>query len=232
MMGNWQELSGFIRGKSTSEKDKQDAFWERVRKNILKYVLKDDERLSSIALIKRLFPLCSEEILKSKTILNWPSTVYIAALPWLFMLEEKAATDLELRKSLISFAKKVKDLSHLKRPNVTQWFDFNFNKEGASEDAKAIKPFFQLDAQLYYTDLLKNENKIMFPSEYEEYRKKLSKNLVDNIYDKCEIIPSPYYSVLIMDGDKIGDVIKKLKEKGEKEAIKKLVRFLPNLQLK
>jgi len=226
MMGNWQEISGFIRGKSASDKDNQDSFWEQVRDSIpKKHELKDDERLSSIALIKRLFPLCSDEILNDKAMLSWPSTVYIAALPWLFKLEEKAATDLELRESLINFAKDVNILSYLKRPDVTQWFDFNFNKEGASEDAKAIKPFFQLDAQLYYADLLKNENKIIFPSEYEELRETLSKNLVDNIY-KCGIKPSPYYSVLIMDGDKIGDVIKKLKEKGEKEAIKKVSKIL------
>lgn len=58
LMGGLQEVSGWIRSK---DRDKQDGFWEALRRKVGGNEIDDGERLSAIALIKRLFPLVSQE---------------------------------------------------------------------------------------------------------------------------------------------------------------------------
>lgn len=84
LMGQWQELSGFIRSKQRSE---QDEFWKAVQETVQSRVsdleLEDGERLCAIAFIKRFFPLVAEEAIGRKLEPHgWPSTVTMAALPW------------------------------------------------------------------------------------------------------------------------------------------------------
>jgi CRISPR-associated protein Cmr2 len=90
LMGEWQELSGFIR---SQQRRKQDDFWGKVRKNIGNTLnLESGERLCAIAFVKRFFP----EVVGETTELrldaqSWPSTVLVAALPWLRKIAAKPA---------------------------------------------------------------------------------------------------------------------------------------------
>ncbi|PUB72158.1 MAG: type III-B CRISPR-associated protein Cas10/Cmr2 [gamma proteobacterium symbiont of Ctena orbiculata] len=102
MMGDYQELSGYIRAKSKSQgepksqKDRQDYFWNAIR--MQEGVdgpldIRDNERLCAIALVKRLFPKLGEINLnktigwvpggEEESVANWPSTTYMAVAPWL-----------------------------------------------------------------------------------------------------------------------------------------------------
>lgn len=102
MMGDYQELSGYIRAKSKShgepksQKDQQDEFWNAIRtQNGIDGPLdiRDNERLCAIALVKRLFPKLGkdklEEVIRwvpggsEDAVANWPSTTYMAVAPWL-----------------------------------------------------------------------------------------------------------------------------------------------------
>ena len=58
LMGNLQELSGFIRSK---ERKEQDAFWSALREKVGGHELEEGERLSAVALIKRFFCLVAQE---------------------------------------------------------------------------------------------------------------------------------------------------------------------------
>lgn len=86
LMGQWQELSGFIR---SQQKQQQDDFWEAVRAQVKaaggsELDLEKDERLCAIAFVKRCFPLVAKEAIdRDLGMENWPSTVSIAAVPWL-----------------------------------------------------------------------------------------------------------------------------------------------------
>jgi CRISPR-associated protein Cmr2 len=81
LMGHLQELSGFIRSKQRAE---QDAFWNAVREGTPDLDLEPNERLCAVAFIKRFFPSIAEETIGRKlNAQGWPSTVTIAALPWM-----------------------------------------------------------------------------------------------------------------------------------------------------
>lgn len=70
-----QELSGYIRNR---HREAQDNFWRSLRLN--EFDLREKERLSAIALIKRLFPLVSQEALGWQVETeHWPSTLEIGA---------------------------------------------------------------------------------------------------------------------------------------------------------
>ncbi len=86
LMGQWQELSGSIRSK---ERQRQDDFWRAVRDHVVatggtRLDLEEDERLCAVAFLKRFFPLVSKDAIgRDLGMDNWPSTVSIAAIPWL-----------------------------------------------------------------------------------------------------------------------------------------------------
>jgi len=81
LMGNLQELSGFIRSK---QKQQQDAFWKVVCEKTSRLDLELNERLCAVAFIKRFLPSVAEQVIGRKFELQrWPSTVSIAALPWM-----------------------------------------------------------------------------------------------------------------------------------------------------
>lgn len=78
-----QELSGWIRaaGKATQ----QDQFWERVRQSVGPYDLREGERLSAPAAVKRLFVKVDPKTLgwQPADVQRWPSTHHLAARTWL-----------------------------------------------------------------------------------------------------------------------------------------------------
>ena len=86
VMHDLQELSGHVRAASARSRQKQDEFWQqlRARGRLSPLELRDNERLSAIALVKRLFPLVSDVALGWNVDQSrWPSTAHIAARPWI-----------------------------------------------------------------------------------------------------------------------------------------------------
>jgi CRISPR-associated protein Cmr2 len=91
LMGDWQELSGFVRSR---ERGKQDEFWRALKVHVdatsgNSLQLDENERLCAMALIKRLFPHVAKEALgwtpswDGHRALTWPSTPRLAASGWL-----------------------------------------------------------------------------------------------------------------------------------------------------
>ena len=84
VMHDLQELSGYVRPESNDSRNRQDRFWNGVRRGLGPLELRDNERLCAIAFVKRLFPQVAQEGLGwSLDTSHWPSTVYIGAVPWL-----------------------------------------------------------------------------------------------------------------------------------------------------
>lgn len=113
IMGDWQELSGWVRSRSALDREAQDKFWQELREGIDRSLygkvkqlgtleLRRNERLCAISLIKRLFPVLPEARIvaalgfvpdrpvvyadsdrRYARIRKWPSTAYMAAIPWL-----------------------------------------------------------------------------------------------------------------------------------------------------
>ncbi len=81
VMHDLQELSGHVRAQNRRA---QDRFWEHVHDGIDSLDLRDNERLCAVALVKRLLPKVAPEALGWEVDASrWPSTVYVAAVPWL-----------------------------------------------------------------------------------------------------------------------------------------------------
>ncbi|WP_449241547.1 type III-B CRISPR-associated protein Cas10/Cmr2 [Desulfoscipio gibsoniae] len=212
IMGNLQELSGYIRARK-SEKEKQDAFWAALRKKV-ELELREDERLCAIAFIKRFFPLLAGRVIWGVP-LSYPSTTYIAAAHWM----EKAmrentvlacdyaalATNSKLIKSMgVHSCGAIKCINHLvdKQP--------------------CLEKFARLSANLFYNSILDNDG--VWPENTLSKREQLKKLL-----NKFNGHPGSYYSVLLMDGDEMGVLLQKFKAREVSNALACFSQKVPSI---
>jgi CRISPR-associated protein Cmr2 len=91
IMPELQEISGHVRA---TDRARQDAFWSAMRTRTGDLDLRDNERLSAVALVKRLYPRVAQKALGfALDVTHWPSTVDVAAVPWLQQLRAVAGQD-------------------------------------------------------------------------------------------------------------------------------------------
>jgi CRISPR-associated protein Cmr2 len=166
----------------------------------------DGERLCALALIKRLFPKVSEKAIGWEVeAKNWPSTPYIAAIPWLERVIDIACEEAN------DFAGQVKNAAE------------DAERKGISRQigsfSSRTEPFLNLDGNFYFenalidckrtpldgtpTSLKKCEEE---PEDTKEIRKKLRIQL-SRIAEKTGSRPSPFYAMLLMDGDNMGKLM-------------------------
>jgi len=206
IMGDWQEISGFIRSKE-KERLKQDAFWKRLRSKTGGMDLREGERLCSIALIKRMFPGASKESIGWKVDAeNWPSTAYVAAIPWL-KLAEKSSPDLcsKYARAVLAAA------PGSKRKGIS-------DKIGLSGNAMTLD-FLNLDGNFYFKGAIdscdrtplegtpKDDDCEKETNEVRQARSDL-KSTLKELINKTGSSPSSFYGLLIMDGDNMGKLIR------------------------
>lgn len=202
IMGEWQEISGYVRAKDSK---KQDKFWSRLQKETGGMDLRRGERLCSIALIKRMFPKVSEDVIGWNVDANlWPSTLYVAAIPWLktvLVRPELATRADEYAEAAISVTEQIK------REGVSERI-FGENGKGHR--------FLEIDGNFYFKAALKNSRRTPLKDtpddgeETEQVRKK-RKDLIESLnelYDKSGNEPFPFYGMLLMDGDNMGKLIR------------------------
>ena len=132
IMGDWQELSGLVRSR---DRNAQDEFWASLQQSskIGRLELRDGERLCAISAIKRLFPKLSESALvdkigwipggNPKAVGSWPSTAYMAALPWLIHLAQDKDGQLHLHDyfAVVQQTLAQKDLAKLASERATSF---------------------------------------------------------------------------------------------------------------
>ena len=208
MMPELQELSGWIRAQDA---DKQNKFWETMRNRILisRHDLEDNERLSAIALIKRLFS--RKEIIRQSLgwnfdldVTNWPSTVAIAAEPWcrhLFISSKGHGLAARYAANVIAVDKDAQG-------GGVEYLLPDVPKEAVS--------FAKLDANYFYQAFVKKEVALLDDIK----RKQLLESLKEmtELEDESEKGkkgeklggPSSYYALLLADGDLLGKVVRKL----------------------
>ena len=212
IMGDWQEISGFIRSKNRETREKQDLFWRKLREGTGGMDLREGERLCSISLIKRMFPnpkVSKEAIGWKVKAENWPSTAYVAAIPWL-KLAAKNPTNLcdEYARDAMNAA------SNVRREGISE-------KVGISSNALTAS-FLNLDGNFYFTNAIENCDHTPLKGTPREgdcrdecqetrlARESLKAKLRD-LANEAGSSPSSFYGMLIMDGDNMGKLIR---EKG------------------
>lgn len=194
MMTNLQELSGYVGAVGRDQREKQAEFWKALREQggIDALDLEDDERLSAVALVKRLFPHVAKEAVGWHVQIRYPSTVDLAARPWV----DKVLADQTFRAKTEAFA-----LSASRIPFVGRDFE-------------------RLDGNVFYTDFLAND--LIWPENTKNTRSELRQEL-ELFYDHFGE-PSPYYAVLLMDGDSMGALLEALGSEGVSRALADFTR--------
>lgn len=224
MMGDRQELSGWIRSLA---RKKQDEFWSRLRSRTGKLDLGDDERLCAIALIKRLFPrVANEAIGRPLEQNNWPSTAYVAAIPWL----RDVASNANLRSDVKAYGEMVRQLAE--------------NALGERQTRiKSLQPlkdmtgdFLKLDGNFFQPNAMKNSRVAPFQNQLSDDEDKVQRDkLQERLKTLCkasESKPSAFYAVLLMDGDSMGALLGEARKPngvGETRATRALSQFSRNV---
>lgn len=191
-----QELSGFERHTKDGRKQ-QEKFWSELREHVGAMDLGEKERLCAIALIKR---LVSSKRVCAKAI-GWefdekaryfPSFPYVAAYPW---IKEAVATQKEKASEFAQVAKKYKlSLSERLYPER-----FQIKKD----DNRLLKDFIRLEGPAFFArwelDKKKEQNATIDDTELKEKYDELVKAMGEQ--------PSPYFGLLLMDGDQLGKLL-------------------------
>jgi len=196
IMGNWQELSGFVRCQE-KEKKAQDFFWTAVRGKVKGQNLRPDERLCAIALIKRMFPEVAARAIGWEVPLAYPSTTYLAAVHWLEKnLRQKP-------QQAYRFGATAAQMGLVSVPGNLS-VKINCINKAAAENPQ-LRNFAALDGNLFFKDCLQNDR--LWPNCPADQRKQLI-----NLLEDFDGRPSPYYAVLLMDGDSLGSLLQTYKD--------------------
>jgi len=204
MMDGWQELSGI----ATPNAKGLDLFWQEVREkggSAIKTDLRAHEYLSAIAFVKRRFAHCFEsletEMPSGWTLHGWkvkssvPSVAYIAAAPWLAKVLEQAPE--EEIKAFHDEAKKLTQ-SYGEYQTRLDCIDSALSKR---DDAKLFWDTKSLDGNVFFEAALDNKN--IYEDQTQAQRVKQALKSLRKSVDNIEPV-SPFYAVLMMDGDSLG----------------------------
>ncbi|WP_019672860.1 type III-B CRISPR-associated protein Cas10/Cmr2 [Psychrobacter lutiphocae] len=219
VMEGYQELSG-ASGKRSGSKRRE--FWL----NISSYErmgldLKEDEQLSAIAYVKRRFvhsfhkvKLKIDSVGNSFTIQGWklsknvPSVGYMASVPW---LKRVLQAQENIHEQLIDFNGHIGSV-HDHNPSIGITSERRNHVDGIKK-ALNCNPSLSLedisiDGQLYFKSFWENLNNL-YPDKRHKYSKieeaaGNAKRSLLKLYDLMDQRPSPYYAILLMDGDSLG----------------------------
>ncbi len=224
MMDGWQELSGIV----TPNIKGLDAFWEDLRKQGKLGIatdLRKHEYLCAIAFIKRRFARCfaevSVEMPSDWTLHGWkvnasvPSVAYMAAAPWL----AKVLIDAPVAE-LQTFHEEAKKLTQSYGEYDTR-LDCIDKVLFKLEDKKLCWDTKSLDGNVFFEAALDNKNIYEDQRQAQVVKRALKKLLAktNELRSGKALEPvSPFYAVLMMDGDSLG---KQMSDTNKQEAISK-----------
>jgi CRISPR-associated protein Cmr2 len=193
LMTSWQELSGHERA---TQGDKQRDFWKAMRGRVPSLDLGEHERLCAIALIKRLFPRVSEEAIGWKLeVASWPSTSYMAAVPWLREIQEGPE---DVRQLALEYPNVVRD-------NIKEGYRGEYNTDLV---CLRSNPFTQLDGQLYFRHAIESDKERGLSADA---KRELQSHL-QRLNEAVGHPPSPFYALLLMDGDSLGTLLQNVEK--------------------
>lgn len=189
MMHDLQELSGWTRA---GEFDRQVDFWSRLRSCVGKLDLREDEQLCAVALVKRLFPQVAKQAIGwPLDVRNWPSTAYMAAVPWIEAAHKFA------QEQAVEYAKTAADA---------------FAGEALGERNTALPRLSRVDRKLrsldgnaFHANALAND--AITPLREDADRDALRRALRD-LNKATGHAASSYYALLLMDGDRLGALLR------------------------
>lgn len=220
IMGNYQELSGHLRVQGHAD---QQRFWQGIRERVPALDLREDERLCAISLVKRLFPLVAGQAIGWPVPRNYPSSPYLSAAGWMREMIEDHPGSVEkfvaladqLPQAYKEYGTVIKSLAR-----------------GAGGN-KAFRKFISLDGNCFYAGTLENPRNWPARANAADQKKEsgIRKKMAALLGQKDIPKPSPYYALLVMDGDNMGAI---LQESGDRRgdisgAISSFTREVPGV---
>ncbi|WP_305908587.1 type III-B CRISPR-associated protein Cas10/Cmr2 [Methylomarinum sp. Ch1-1] len=206
MMDGWQELSGI----DTPNAKGLKLFWDQLRqtgKHGMKTDLRDSEYLCAIAFIKRRFARYFEELVEPMPV-DWmlhgwkvnsavPSVAYMAAAPWLAQMIRYAPEN-----KLQFFHDAAKKLTQSYGEYDTQ-LDCIDSVLMQRKDSKLFWNTKSLDGNVFFESALDNKNIYEDREQARKVKEALS-DLRRSVNEQNLEPVSPFYAVLMMDGDSLG----------------------------
>ncbi len=205
LMPQLQEISGLY---GRNQWDAQREFWRQMiqKPDVGAFDLKDSERLCAIALVKRLFPKVMSEAIgdglsRELHQVKWPSTAFIAALPWLRNLHPEARQVADDYQRLAESA--------------------GYGRSEASAARDAGIDWAESDGPIWFASAIRNDEpgreKLGTNPMHEDKTVRAGQvrdllNMQKHLYqaaakrEETEELstPIPYYALLLMDGDSLG----------------------------
>jgi len=195
MMDGWQELSGVKR----PNRKELNKFWDEIREQsaTLKNDLKETETLCAIAFVKRrfsrVFKSLEHEMPQGWRLKGWkvpsgvPSVSYMAAVHW---IEKVLQSD---NKSLLdNFTAEANTLTG----QYGEWdTDIHCLKKADTENCKKFR---SLDGNVFFESQLENKN------IFDDTKQASNVATLLRTINKDIKPASPFYAILMMDGDSLG----------------------------
>jgi len=219
VMEGYQELSG-ASGKQSGRKRRD--FWLKLSSySRMGLDLKENEQLSAIAYVKRRFVhsfhkvrLDIEVADKGFVVQGWklptnvPSVSYMAGVPWLKRVLQAPEN---IYSQLIDFNGYIGEINE-HNPSIGIVSERKNHVNGIKKAVKGNNYInlddISLDGQLYFSSYWDNLNNL-YPDKKHKYIKiedaaSKAKRSLRRLYDLVGQPPSPYYAILLMDGDSLG----------------------------
>lgn len=209
MMDGWQELSGAPGpGRGTGSSDGPAAFWGKLRtegKKAMASDLRDGEMLCAVAFVKRRFARYFDDSFSADisglSLKGWkipkgvPSVHYMAAAPWLAkLLETVNASGDAAQQAMERFHKAAFALTG-------EYGEWDSNIACVRRVDGTRKTWKALDGTVFFDAMLENYRLWKERSEDAQAALKILRDLRRMV--KIDPV-SPFYAVLLMDGDQLG----------------------------
>jgi len=213
MMDGWQELSGVTHTHMPSV----HKFWQQLAESDKIGMATDvekDEQLCALAFIKRRFARYFYQVEANLPgalgrVYGWhvpsavPSVAFVAAAPWLAQVLARAPeADLRVWNDVASRIANHSEIAHVQADKPFE-IDIRCVKEAAEKRRSdgLKRRWAGLDGQLYFPTALENPG--LFPDQAAalEVLRQLQKLRCSA---PLKSLPSPYYAILMMDGDQLG----------------------------
>jgi CRISPR-associated protein Cmr2 len=211
--GERQALSG---NGETDTSGEVSQWWGKVAESDHVFTRGGKERLCAICTIKRVFPLVSEKAIGIKCATNYPSTAYMSAADWFEVLLRDHT---RVHKEWNEFLKALEDANLQEDekdtlPKVRAWIDEYNVSPGTGK-------LVSYSGDSFFPDAIRNEKE--FELADNDKRRAIIVKL-NELTDALGTKPTPFFAVLLMDGDSMGKLLNK-HSKSEGEIIAALGEF-------
>lgn len=221
MMEGYQELSG-ASDKNSGKKRRE--YWEKLKSNANVGIdLRDGEELCAIAYIKRRFVHIFDKVKinidingNNISIHGWqlphnvPSVAYMAGVPWLKTL---VGSNSDIQDEFKQFLLQIEKLSYQTDYQSPKSERKNHVQSIQNKVDKSVLNNISLDGNIYFRNYWENIGNIVgdknnYDGRIDGYLPKI-KHQLNSVYEKLDNEPSPYYAILLMDGDSLGKQMSK-----------------------